>query len=235
MEKGGRRNHQSFLKKGVVISVIALGIIAFFYFDVRSLLTLSTLRENKVALVAYARTHRLFSVVIFILMYFVQTALAVPGVTILTLTGGFLFGTVLGTLYVSIGATFGATGAFLIARYLFRDFLNQKLGQRLKPIQDGFAKDAFHYLLFIRLMPLFPFNLINLACGLTSIPLKTYILGSAIGMLPATLIVSFAGSQIETIQSVQDIFSPRVVSAFILMGLLVLIPVWYKRRMKGHF
>jgi uncharacterized membrane protein YdjX (TVP38/TMEM64 family) len=145
------------------------------------------------------------------------------------LAGGFLFGSFVGTLYVNVAATSGATLAFLAARYLLRDWVERKFGERLGPIQEGFAKNAFSYLITLRLVPLFPFFLVNLVSGLTRIRLGTYVLATALGIIPGSFVFANAGRQLGTINSVGEIASPRVLGAFALLGLLSLIPILYKK------
>ena len=147
----------------------------------------------------------------------------------MTLAGGFLFGSVLGTLYVNVGATVGATLAFLVARYLLRDWVEQKFGSRLGPIQEGFAKDAFSYLMTLRLIPLFPFFLVNMVSGLTRVSVGTYMAATSLGIIPGSFVFAYAGRQLGTINSLKEIASPNVLMAFTLLGLLALVPILYKR------
>jgi uncharacterized membrane protein YdjX (TVP38/TMEM64 family) len=215
--------------KLTVVAAVAVGIAAFFWLDLGRYLTLSALKANKDALRSYADSHYATSVAIFIAGYCVQTALSLPGAVIFTLTGGFLFGTTLGTVYVNIGATSGAVLAFLTARYLLRDAVERRVGARLDAIQRGFSENAFTYLLTLRLIPLFPFFLVNLAAGLTRIRLSTYTSATAIGIVPASIVYANAGSQLGRIESLKDIASPGVLGAFALLGLLALVPVVYQR------
>jgi len=134
-----------------------------------------------------------------------------------------------GTVFVNVGATTGATLAFLAARYLLRDWVEQKFGDRLQPIQEGFAKNAFSYLMTLRLIPLFPFFLVNLVSGLTRVPLGTYIVATALGIIPGSFVYAYAGRQLGTINSLREIASPNVLLAFTLLGLLALVPVVYRR------
>ena len=218
-----------FIVKFVILGILALGIFSFFYLDLGQYFTLDSLKANKDALQSYTQTHYGSMVILFIAVYCLQTALSLPGATILTLAGGFLFGAWLGTLYVNVGATSGATLAFLVARYLFRDTVERKFGERLNSVQRGFASNAFHYLLTLRLIPLFPFFLVNLAAGLTRIRLTTYIVATAVGIIPGSFVYANAGKQLGTINSVKDIASPGVLGAFLLLGLLALVPVVYTR------
>jgi len=130
---------------------------------------------------------------------------------------------------VNVGATTGATLAFLTARYLLRDWVERKFGDRLEPIQAGFAKNAFSYLLTLRLIPIFPFFLVNLVSGLTRVNLGAYVVATALGIIPGTFVYAYAGRQLGTINSLKEIASPNVLLAFTLLGLLALVPVLYRR------
>jgi len=140
-----------------------------------------------------------------------------------------LFGSVLGTVLVNIGATTGATLAFLVARYLLRDWVEQKFGDRLEPIQAGFAKNAFSYLMTLRLIPAFPFFLVNLVSGITRVNLGTYVIATSLGIIPGSFVFAFAGRQLGTINSLGEIASPPVLLAFTLLGLLALMPIAYRK------
>jgi uncharacterized membrane protein YdjX (TVP38/TMEM64 family) len=215
--------------KWLVLGFFAVGAALFFYFDLGRFVTLTSLQENKGTLRAYAASHSAATVIVYILLYALQTALLLPGATIFTLAGGFLFGAGWGTVYVNIAATSGATLAFLAARYLLRERIERRFGKQLSPIQQGFDRDAFSFLLTLRLIPLFPFFLVNMAAGLTRIRLTTYLLATSIGILPGSFVYSYAGQQLDQIQSVKDIASPEVLGAFLLFGILALLPVAYKK------
>jgi uncharacterized membrane protein YdjX (TVP38/TMEM64 family) len=202
---------------------------AFFFFDLKTYLSLDTLKDNRDSLLVFTQDHYVPAVVLFILIYVLQTSFSLPGATIMTLAGGFLFGSLWGPLYVNIGATTGATLAFLAARYLFHQWVERKFGDRLGPIQDGFAKNAFSYLLTLRLIPFFPFFLVNLLSGLTRVKVSTYVVATAVGIIPGSVVYAFAGRQLGTINSLSELVSPRLLLAFSLLGLLMLIPVIYRR------
>lgn len=218
--------------KIIVALLFTAAIGAFFYFDLKQYLSLETLKANRDALLNFTEMHYPTAVAFFIGTYCLVVALSVPGAAILTLAGGFLFGSLVGTIYVNIGATIGATLAFLVARYLLQDWVEKKFGKRLRPIQEGFAKNAFSYLLTLRLVPLFPFFLVNLVSGLTRIRLGTYVVATAIGIIPGSFVYANAGRQLGTINSLGEIASPRVLGAFFLLVLLSLIPILY-RKFKG--
>ncbi len=215
--------------KIVIALMIALGIGAFFYFDLGRFLSLTALKENRDSLLVFTDVHFAGAVGIFIVSYVLVAGLSLPGAVILTLAGGFLFGAVLATLFINIGATTGATLAFLAARYLLRDTVEQKFGKWLGPFQEGFAKNAFSYLLTLRLIPLFPFFVVNLVSGLTRVNVGTYVAATALGIIPGSFVYAYAGRQLGTINSLKEIASPNVIAAFVLLGLLALVPVVYKK------
>jgi uncharacterized membrane protein YdjX (TVP38/TMEM64 family) len=219
----------SFRGKILIGCILLTGIGAFFYFDLGQFLSLDSLKANRDALLQYTTSQYEIAVALFILVYILQTAFSLPGGAVLTLTGGFLFGSLMGTLFVNVGATAGATLAFLAARYLLRDWVEQKFGDRLGPIQEGFAKNAFSYLMTLRLIPAFPFFLVNLVSGLTRVNLGTYVLATSIGIIPGSFVFAFAGRQLGTINSLSEIASPPVLLAFTLLGVLALMPVAYRK------
>lgn len=208
---------------------VGVGIAAFFYFDLSRYLSLDGLKSNRDHLLAFAEANYTAAVAIFVIAYCTVVGLSLPGGAIMTLAGGFLFGSVLGTLYVNVGATVGATLAFLVARYLLRDWVEQKFGSRLGPIQDGFAKNAFSYLMTLRLIPLFPFFLVNMVSGLTRVSVGTYMVATSLGIIPGSFVYAYAGRQLGTINSLKEIASPNVLMAFTLLGLLSLVPILYKK------
>jgi uncharacterized membrane protein YdjX (TVP38/TMEM64 family) len=213
-----------------VIAAVMVGLIAaFFYFDLSRYLSLEALKQHRDQLVLFTDTHYAVSILLFILAYVVVAGLALPGAVILTLAGGFLFGSVLGTLFVNLGATTGAVLAFLASRYLLHDAVEKKFGTWLGPFQEGFAKDGFSYLLTLRLIPLFPFFVVNLVSGLTRVSVGTYAAATAIGIIPGSFVYAYAGRQLGSINTLKEIASPNVIGAFVLLGLFALIPIAYKK------
>ena len=220
--------------KVMIALVMGSAIGAFFYFDLGQFLSLTALKDNRDHLLALTDANYVASVGLFIVTYAIVTGLSLPGAVILTLAGGFVFGAVLGTLFVNLGATTGATLAFLTARYVLRDSVERKFGTSLRPFQDGFSKNAFSYLLTLRLMPLFPFFVVNLVSGLTRVSAGTYVGATALGIVPGSFVYAYAGRQLGTLNSLQEIASPNVIGAFILLGLLALVPVVYQRYSAKH-
>ena len=215
--------------KIVMVLAIGVAVAAFFYLDLGQFLSLQALKDNRDYLLSFTETHSAVAAALFVLAYVAVTGLSLPGAVILTLAGGFLFGAVLGTLLVNLGATTGATLAFLVSRYLLRDWVEQKFGKWLGPVQQGFAKNAFSYLLTLRLIPLFPFFAVNLISGLTRVNIGTYVVATALGIIPGSFVYAYAGRQLGTINSLKDIASPGVIGAFVLLGLLALVPNLYKK------
>lgn len=214
----------------IIVAILFAAVIgAFFYFDLQQYLSLGALKANRDSLLAFTETHYLTAVSLFVAGYCLLVAVSLPGAVFMTLAGGFLFGSVLGTVYVNLGATTGSTLAFLAARYLLRDWVEAKFGSRIGAIQDGFSKNAFSYLMTLRLIPLFPFFLVNLVSGLTRVKLATYVAATAIGIIPGSFVYAYAGRQLGTINSLKEIASPNVLLAFTLLGLLALVPVLYRK------
>lgn len=215
--------------KIAITIVLALALGTFLYFDLGQFLSLTTLKEHRDGLLAFTEANVAAAVVIFIIVYAVVTGLSLPGAVILTLAGGFLFGAVGATLCVNVGATTGATLAFLTARYLLRDTVEHKFGKWLSRFQEGFTQNAFSYLLTLRLIPLVPFFVVNLVSGLTRVNVGTYVAATAIGIIPGSFVYAYAGRQLGTLNSLKEIMSPNVIGAFVLLGLLALVPIVYKR------
>ncbi len=216
-------------KKIWIVAVILILGALFFYFDLGKYLTLASLKENRQALLEFYEHHQTSMVAIFIAVYVLQTALSLPGAAVLSLAAGAIFGAVMGTIYTNIAATTGATLAFLVSRYLFRDVILNKFGPRLEKMNTELEARGLNYLLFLRLVPLFPFFLINLGAGLTKLPLRTFFFGTLIGIIPGSFVFCNAGASLATITSMSEIASPRVLGSFALLGLFALIPALYQK------
>ena len=222
------------LGRVALLLLIACGIAAFFLFDLGSYLTLTSLKARQAELAAFVEAQPLTAVGGFFLIYVAVTALSLPGAAIMTLAAGAIFGLLLGTVIVSLASAIGATLAFLSSRYLLRDWVKRRFAKRVKAIDEGIAKDGAFYLLTLRLIPIFPFFLINLAMGLTAMRLLPFFLVSQVGMLPGTIVYVLAGTQLARIESMGDILSPALIGSLVLLGLFPLIAKvllgWWKRR-----
>ena len=209
--------------KLVVIGLILVLIGIFFVFDLQRYLTLDYLRSSQQTFADYYDQHRLTTVAIYMAVYVLVTALSLPGATVMTLAGGALFGLGVGFVAISFASTIGATLAFLISRLLLRDFVQNRFGDKLAAINAGVQKEGAFYLFSLRLVPIFPFFVINLAMGLTPISTRTYYWVSQLGMIPGTLVYVNAGTQLGRLDSPAGILSPALLISFVLLGLLPLI------------
>ena len=215
--------------KIVILLLVLVAVALFFFFDLGRFLTLTALKANRATILAYYAAHPFKTVLGFILLYIVQTILSLPGAAILSLAAGAIFGALLGTLYASLAATIGATLSFLLTRYLFRDFVLNRFGSRLAGLNRELESRGFNYLLFLRMVPIFPFFLINLAAALTHLPLRAFFFATMIGIVPAGFVFVNAGASLATIDSLSGIVSPRVLGSLALLGLLALLPALYNR------
>ena len=206
----------------LVVVVIAL-IAAFFAFDLGQYLTLEYLKGKQADITAYYQTNPVQTIAVFMAFYIAAIALSFPGATLLTLVAGAVFGLVTGTIIVSFASSIGATLAFLVSRYVLRDWVQAKFGDRLKPINDGVAKEGGFYLFTMRLVPAFPFFLINLVMGLTQMKTWTFYWVSQIGMLLGTIVYVNAGTELAKITSLKGILSPGLIGAFVLLGIFPII------------
>jgi dihydrolipoamide dehydrogenase len=209
-------------KIGLLLLVVAF-VVAFFAFDLGQYLSLEYLKARQIELEGYFEAHRLRTLLIFFVIYVVVTGVSLPGAAIMTLAGGAVLGLFWGTVIVSFASAVGATVAFLIARFLLRDIVQARFGNRLQAINAGIEKDGPFYLFTLRLVPMFPFFIINLLMALTPMRAKTFYWVSQVGMLPATLVYVNAGTQLARIESISDLLSPTVLVSFALLGLFPLI------------
>lgn len=211
----------------IALSVAAL-IILIRISGLSDLLTLEMLRNYRDQLLSMTGKHYISAVAIFILTYITVVALSIPGAAVLSLGAGFLFG-LWGVLYVNIGATTGAIIAFLVARYLIGDWIQKRYAEKLVSFNKEISVNGYNYLLTLRLIPIFPFFLVNILAGITRIPLATYIWTTMIGIAPASFVFVYSGQQLGTINNLGDVLSWRILLIFVFFGLLALISVLVKR------
>ncbi len=205
-------------KTWILLCIIAAVVLGYFYFGLDQLLTLDYLKSRLAEFRAYADARPLLVLGGFFAGYIIITAASLPGAAIMTLAAGALFGLFTGVLLVSFASSIGATLAFLIARYLFRDSVQRKFGQRLKKINEGVARDGALYLFTLRLVPAFPFFVINIVMALTPIKTWTFYWVSQVGMLAGTIVYVNAGTQVAQIESTGDLLSFELIAAFVLLG-----------------
>ncbi len=205
--------------KITVILVIAVLVALFFALDLGRFLSLDYFKTQQAAIEAYRSSHPWMTAGLFFLIYVAVTGLSLPGAAIMTLVAGAIFGLLWGTIIVSFASTLGATLAFLAARFVLRDWVQSRFGGRLTAINSGIKKEGGFYLFTLRLIPIFPFFMINLAMGLTPIRLWTFFWVSQVGMLAGTLVYVNAGTQLAQIESLQGILSPGLLFSFVLLGI----------------
>jgi uncharacterized membrane protein YdjX (TVP38/TMEM64 family) len=187
--------------------------------------SLSIVKANKDYLMLLVQDYYWLSVISYIAIYMAFTVCSLPGATVLTVTGGFLFGVLQGALYTIVGATGGAIVAFLIARYLFRSFIERRYNHKLAYFNQKFTQHGTYYLLALRLTPLIPFFLVNVLAALTDVRMKTFIITTVLGIIPGSLVYAFAGQQLSKLESLKDILSPGMLLLLFLLGSLPLVPV----------
>lgn len=210
-------------KKHLIIALLISAFAAFFFFDLQQYLSLDYIKSKQEAFVAYYEANTVTTLVLFFLAYVAVTALSLPGATIMTLLAGALFGLVTGVIMVSFASTLGATLAFLVARYLLQDTIQSRYSDRLQTINDGVAEEGALYLFAMRLVPLFPFFVVNLLMGLTQLKTITFAWVSQLGMLAGTIVYVYAGTQLAQVDALADILSPGLLFAFVLLGLFPVV------------
>ncbi len=207
----------------IMLVVITAFISVFFYFDLGQYLTLEALKGQQAAIENYRTSNPILAVILYTLAYIAVTGLSLPGATILTLAGGAVFGVLWGTILVSFASSIGATLAFLAARFLLRDSVTANFPESLQAIDAGVEREGAFYLFGLRLVPVFPFFMINLLMGLTKMRVSTFYWVSQVGMLAGTVVYVNAGTQLGKISSLAGILSPTVLGSFILLGLFPII------------
>jgi len=209
--------------KIIILLIIVALVYAFFAYDLGQYLTIDFFKTKQLSFEQYYAGHQLLTILLYMGVYIVVTALSLPGAAVMTLAGGALFGLWLGTLAVSFASTIGATLAFIVARFLLRETVQEKFGNKLTAINEGVRRDGAFYLFTLRLVPIFPFFVINLLMGLTPIRTRHFYIVSQLGMLAGTIVYVNAGTQIAKIDSLQGILSPGLLISFILLGVFPLI------------
>lgn len=196
------------------------------------LITFDNLKQNADVIKQYVHDRYVLSALAYIFLYLVFSGLALPGAVIVSLCGGYVFGVIGGLTFSVIGATAGASLAFFLSRFFLGHWLNTKYHDQLKKFNRELDSNGHLYMLTLRLIPIFPFFLINLMAGLTRLPFKTFLWTTFFGMIPGGFVFIYAGSRLSEITSVQDIFTAKILSAFVFLGLLMLLPVFYKKLKK---
>src|SRR6185369_7876648 len=206
-------------RKLALLLLLGVAVASYFIFDLGQYLSLVMLKARQAEIEAFRATRPALSVALYFAIYVVVTALSLPGAALLTLAGGAVFGLLWGTLIVSFASTIGATAAFLISRFLLRDWVAERFGKRLAAIDEGVRREGGFYLFTLRLVPAFPFFLINLLLGLTAMPARTFYWVSQVGMLAGTVVYVNAGTQLARLDSLSGILSPALLGSFVLLGI----------------
>ncbi len=217
-----RRN----LARLLLALIAAAAIASFFALDLQQYISLAELNSQRDALASYARSQPFLMIGGYFAAYVVMAVLSLPGAAVMTIAGGAIFGLVTGSIVVSFASSIGASLAFLAARFLFRDSVQHRFRDRLQRLNEGIARDGAFYLLTLRLVPVFPFFVINLLAALTPLRTWTFYWVSQIGMLPATIVYVNAGIQLAQVSSPADILSPSLITAFALLALLPFLTRW---------
>ncbi len=222
------------MKKNTIkkLAILVAGVVLvalFIIFDLEKYLSLEYIKESQASLQQFYQNNPIGVVAGYILIYVVVTALSLPGAVVLTLAGGALFGLLTGTIAVSIASTTGATLACFVSRFILRDWVQNKFGDKLVAINQGVEKEGGFYLFSVRLIPVFPFFVINLVMGLTTMPLRTFFWVSQLGMLPGTVVFVNAGKELGQIESAAGILSPSLILSFVILGLF---PITVKKIME---
>ena len=220
-------NNKSGNTKKIVILLVLIGLIAAFkIFNLGDYLSLSYIKESQQNFQELYANNRAAVIAGYMLIYVIVTAMSLPGAAVMTLAGGAIFGFITGLVAVSFASTIGATLACFVSRFILRDWVQGKIGDKLKTVNEGVEKEGAFYLFTLRLIPVFPFWLINLGMGLTKMPLKTFYWVSQVGMLAGTAVYVNAGKELGKIDSLSGILSPTLIASFVLLGLF---PIAAKR------
>lgn len=211
------------VSRWMVICAIIVLVVLFFVLDLNRFLSLEHIKSQQEMLIAYYRENTAAAIGIYMFIYITVTALSLPGAAVMTLAGGTFFGLFTGTVVISFASTIGATLAFLVSRFLLQDWVQARFKDKLRAINKGIEKEGAFYLFTLRLVPVFPFFIINLVMGLTPIKTRQFYLVSQIGMLPGTLVYVNAGTQLGQIDSLKGILSPGLLLSFALLGIFPLL------------
>lgn len=225
------KNH--FLRKyrgRLIVAAIFFAIIILLRFTgVGESVTLENFKANRLAIQQIINNYYFWSVMLYILIFIVVVSFALPLALVLTIVGGFLFGVIEGAVYANIGGTIGACISFLMVRYLLGDFLQAKFADQLTAFNEEFNRHGALYMLSVHLVPVVPFFIINTVAGLTKMSLWTFFWTTSVGVIPGSLLYTFAGQELMTIQKATDIFSPQVLIAFLLLSAFSLVTFFVRR------
>ncbi len=226
-----KRKGKNWMGKVAVVGAAILGIAAFQYFNLGQYLTLDYMKASQAKFNDLYQSNQFLVIGAYMVIYIAVTALSLPGAAVMTLASGAMFGLLVGTVVVSFASTIGATLACFVSRYLLRDWVQGKFGDKLGAINAGIEKEGAFYLFTLRLVPIFPFFVINLVMGLTRMQLSTFFWVSQIGMLAGTIVYVNAGKELAKIDSLAGILSPGVLISFAVLGLF---PITVKKLLAAY-
>ena len=223
------------IKRFAPLAILLLVIVAALALGLDDYLSFEQLERNRAWLLDLVDRHPVLAPFAFMLIYATAIGLSIPGGAVLTTAGGFLFGVAAGTVYAVVAATLGATAVFLIARTALGDALRHRAGPAMRRMEAGFREDALHYLLFLRLIPVFPFWLVNLVAAFLGVPLATYVVATGLGIIPGSLVYAGVGNGLGAVfaaggrPDLRIIFEPQIILPIIGLAVLALLPVAYKK------
>jgi uncharacterized membrane protein YdjX (TVP38/TMEM64 family) len=217
------------MKKMLILLLLFLGIASIVYYDPGQYLTIENLKTNRDLLESFYQDNNLIMIGGYIAIYMMIGLFLLPGSTFLSIGAGVIFGPALGTMVVNIGSTLGATLAFLVSRYLLQDWIEKRFSKKIQSVNDNLCENPANCVLFLRLVPLFPFFAVNISLSLSQVPLRYFFFGTMIGTLPATFVYVNAGNNLASINSFSDLMSVQVWGALTLLGMLALVPIIYKK------
>jgi uncharacterized membrane protein YdjX (TVP38/TMEM64 family) len=222
----------------VPLLILLLGLGAFFYFGLYKHISFQSIKENRELLLNLVSQNPVYAALIFIFVYAILTAISAPGAALITITGGFMFGMFWGVLYTVIGATIGATTIFWAAKTALHAFLYKKVVHKLPKFASGLEKNAINYLLFLRLVPLFPFWVVNIVPAFFNVKISTFCWTTLLGILPGTIAYTWLGSGLGAIfdanqtPNLNIIFTPNILVPSLALALLALAPLIYRHYRK---
>jgi len=226
------------IKRILIVGVVALLVASYFFFDLGQYFSLEYLKASREQFQKLYAEHTFLVLGAYFLIYVTATALALPAAVVLTLAGGALFGLGTGTIVVSFASSIGAAAAFVVARYLLKDWVQGRFGDKLEKINNGIEQDGAFYLFTLRLIPVFPFFVINTVIALTPMRLFTYYWVSQIGMFPATVVYVNAGKELGQVDSLSGLLSPSLIISFAILGIFPLVMKkilsWYQARRRNN-
>ncbi len=217
-------------KRIIMLAILALLFwVAYKYTEGGRLFTFENLKENRTILKNYVNRNFIKTILIYGLIYVVSISFALPGAAILSMAGGFLFGTLYGVAIINVSATLGAAVSFLAARYLLGDILQARFSEKLKGFNREVKENGASYFLTVRLIPVFPFFLVNIFAGITKISLWKFVITTSLGIIPGSFVFAYAGDNLSKVNNASDVFSREILFALFLLGGLSIIPVIYRK------